>query len=163
MKLIRLPEHVKLLAAIGPPILALAAGCGTPQLVNLHNVADATATTVPTITPTPLTNSASTPVEIGTGDPVDGKIIFSGIGACNSCHDVARDARIVGPSLKGIATRAGERKQGMSADAYLHESILNPNVFIVPDYPQGLMPQNYGQILSTQQINDLVAYLLTLK
>lgn len=47
--------------------------------------------------------------------------------------------------------------------AYLQTSIREPGAFIVPDFPDMIMPRTYGEILSEQDINDLVAYLLTLQ
>ena len=32
----------------------------------------------------------------------------------------------------------------------------------MPDFPDGIMPQVYGKIFSEEDINNLVAYLLTL-
>lgn len=56
---------------------------------------------------------------------------------------------------------------GEDAYQYIVHSITRPNDFIAPAdsggaYPAGLMPQNYAQVFSEQQINDLAAYLLTL-
>ena len=70
---------------------------------------------------------------------------------------------IVGPTLKGIASRAGSRIAGKSAAQYLHDHILNPNDFIPPGFQPNVMPPTFGQTLTAQQIDDLVAYLLTLK
>jgi len=97
------------------------------------------------------------------GNPARGQQVFNGVGTCSSCHNVANETTLVGPGLKGIATRAGTRKPGMSASDYLHESIISPNAFVVSGFQPGIMPQNFKQMLSTQQIDDLVAYLLTLK
>jgi len=47
--------------------------------------------------------------------------------------------------------------------AYLRTSITHPNDFIVPGYPESLMPQTYGEILTEAEIDDLIAYLLTLQ
>ena len=48
----------------------------------------------------------------------------------------------------------------MADDAYLAESFTDPAAKIVLGYQQGIMPQ-YG--LTEAQINDIVAYLATLK
>ncbi|GEM_PF-3298815 len=45
---------------------------------------------------------------------------------------------------------------------YIHTSIISPSEFVVPGFPDLLMPQIYEQVLSEQQINDLIAYLLVL-
>ncbi len=51
--------------------------------------------------------------------------------------------------------------QGESADEYLHQSLVEPNAYVVEGYVEGVM-QSYKD-LSEAQLNDLVAYLLTLK
>lgn len=111
-------------------------------------------------------------------DPVQrGKALFNGAGACAACHSIAPGLTLVGPSLDGVATRASERiastgyhGSAPDAEAYLRESILEPSAFTVPDSPifaapngQSLMPADYGQRLAPQQVNDLVAYLSTLR
>ncbi|GAB4498488.1 MAG: hypothetical protein OHK003_10880 [Anaerolineales bacterium] len=101
-------------------------------------------------------------------DPKAGEQIYyenaAGVNAgCRICHSLTKDERIIGPSFYGIADRAGERIPGMTAEEYLRQSILEPNAFIVPGYPEGQMIQNFGDILTEEQINDLIAFLLTLK
>ncbi len=54
---------------------------------------------------------------------------------------------------------------------YLHTSIIKPNAFVVPNEDQkaysvggqSLMYQNFAKDLTPEQIDDIVAYLLTLK
>jgi len=97
------------------------------------------------------------------GDPVKGQQVFTGPGGCFACHDTSTGNTIVGPSLKGVASRAGGREPGKSADDYLHESILTPNAYVVNGFSAGIMPQSFSKSLSAQQIEDVVAYLETLK
>jgi mono/diheme cytochrome c family protein len=82
---------------------------------------------------------------------------------CITCHSLNADEVIVGPSMVGIGSRAGERVAGMSADDYIKESILNPDAYLVEDFPAGTMPQVWGDELSSEQVDQLIAYLLTLK
>lgn len=91
-----------------------------------------------------------------------GSALFGGApGNCASCHSLTPDVVIVGPSLAGIATRAGSRVTGQDAETYIRNSILYPSDFIVPGF-QDLMAKNLGAQLSSQQIDDLIAFLMNL-
>ncbi len=79
---------------------------------------------------------------------------------CATCHSVD-GTQLVGPTLQGIAGRAATRVQGESAEQYLHQSMVEPNAYVVEGFVEGVMQSYKG--LSEAQLNDLVAYLLTLK
>ena len=103
-----------------------------------------------------------------TGDPAAGEALFkqATIGSapsCSVCHSTEPGQTGVGPSLAGVASRAGQRVPGQSAEDYLRQSILNPNAYIVPGYAPNGMYQDFAKVLTDKQVNDLVAYLLTLK
>ncbi len=73
----------------------------------------------------------------------------------------------VGPDLSAIGAIAGGRVPDISAEEYLRQSILDPNAFIVEDCPNGpcianIMPRDYTTRLSQEQVDSMVAYLLTL-
>jgi hypothetical protein len=70
-------------------------------------------------------------------------------------------ATLVGPGLAGVRDRAATRVSGLSADAYLEQSILEPSVFLAPGF-QNLMPTTFKD-LPTQSVADLIAYLKTLR
>ncbi|MFZ5910257.1 MAG: c-type cytochrome [Chloroflexota bacterium] len=84
---------------------------------------------------------------------------------CISCH--AYDASVgdesKAPFTAGTGTRAETRVPGMTAEEYIHESIITPDAYVVENYNAGDMYQKWGEDLSEQQIADLVAYLLTEK
>ena len=73
---------------------------------------------------------------------------------CITCHSLDGSV-IVGPSMQGIGSRADE--------AYIRESILDPNAVLVETYPADTMPNVWGTELTGEQVDQLVAYLLTLK
>lgn len=87
---------------------------------------------------------------------------------CVTCHSVEPtddplQPSPVGPSHYGLADRAGDYVEGMSAEDYLRESIVEPDAHVVEGFTAGVMYQNYGEDLTDQQIDNLVAYLLTLE
>lgn len=104
------------------------------------------------------------------GDAANGEVLFSQplIGAnnapgCITCHSLQPDVVIVGPSQAGLATRAETRVAGQTAEQYIRNSILHPDEYIVEGFAPGLMYQNFAADLTAEEIDDLVAYTLTLK
>lgn len=84
-------------------------------------------------------------------DPVlrGAQILTSGAYPCSGCHalQVEVDGFIIdwagatGPALAGIGDRSATRKSGMTAEEYLFETIYEPLAYIVPGYPNAVMPQ----------------------
>lgn len=79
---------------------------------------------------------------------------------CLTCHSLQPGVRMIGPSIADAATVAASAVDGMAAEDYLRQSILEPNAHVTEGFVPGLMFQGYGEKLSTQQINDLVAFLM---
>lgn len=120
---------------------------------------------LPTETPVPATEepaAADIPDPESIGDPANGQTLFVN-NACSGCHNVASEDTLVGPGLLNVKYRAGQRVEGMSAVDYIHTSIVDPNAYVVEGFPAGVMVQTYGSTLSEDQINDIIAYLLTLE
>jgi cytochrome c oxidase subunit 2 len=87
-----------------------------------------------------------------------GAALFSQQG-CNSCHTLAaaRAHATIGPDLDRLATYA--RRAGMPLAAFIRESILKPNAYVEKGYPRGVMPQDFGQKLTANQLETLVKFL----
>ncbi len=92
-----------------------------------------------------------------------GSALFSGKGRCTTCHSLSPDVTIVGPSLAGVATRAEKREPPLTAAEFLEESILDPDKVKAPGFEQLQMDISLAKTLTTDEIADLVAYMLTLK
>lgn len=101
------------------------------------------------------------PEPTATPDPVvvQGRELFSR--HCASCHATEPGTVIVGPSLAGMADRAGDRVPGFDAHAYLLQSIVQPGAHVVEGFDD-TMPSNFGKRLTGDEIDALVAYLMTL-
>lgn len=67
-----------------------------------------------------------------------GEKIFGEKGQCATCHGIGRAGR--GPDLAGVGGRAGTRKPGTSAKAYLVETLLDPGAYVVQGFPN-IMPR----------------------
>ena len=91
---------------------------------------------------------------------------------CFTCHSIAAGVELAGPSLANMADLAAQRinsdeYQGnaTTVEEYIRESIVDPSAYLVPGpiysaNGQSFMPK---QELSEEQIDQLVAYLITLK
>ena len=123
-------------AAAGALITLAATGCGD----------DDEEPTPPADRPT-----ETTPAE--EPSPAAGREIFLDQG-CAGCHTLAAaDATgTVGPNLDQTLT--GESRQA------IRRSIVEPNADITEGFSAGVMPQDFGEKLSQQQLDQLVDFLL---
>lgn len=81
---------------------------------------------------------------------------------CAQCHALTPDTIVIGPSLAGIASRAGTRMEGYTAEEYIETSILNPQKYVVDGF-KPTMPTNFAKELTSEELNAVIAYLMTLK
>jgi nitrite reductase (NO-forming) len=95
-------------------------------------------------------------------------------GACGSCHTIAGVPNAVGviaPNLSNVSASAEEHfKSGnytgkaTTVEEYIHESIVDPNLYIAPKCPTGpctpgVMPATLKDSLTTDEIDSIVKYL----
>jgi ferredoxin len=94
----------------------------------------------------------------------DGERVFNArASGCAVCHSVVPGDDGVGPSLGSIAGVAGDRVPGLDAENYLRQSILLPDQYVLEGWPAGQMSPFYRDTLSEEDLNALIAYLLTLE
>jgi cytochrome c oxidase subunit 2 len=81
-----------------------------------------------------------------------GAQVFANNG-CGGCHTLAaaNSGGVTGPNLDQVLA-------GQSL-AMIHDSIVDPNRVIAKGYPASVMPSNYGEIITPEQLNQLVQYL----
>ncbi len=110
-----------------------------------------------------LTDQTAPPVtDDGDGEQLDeqqlialGRETFTGAAACGACHTLAEAGTTgtTGPDLDRVLP-------GMSEDQ-IRTDVVDPDAAITPGYDAGIMPPNFGETLSAQQLDGLVAYLAT--
>lgn len=118
-------------------------------------VAAAQAAPAPAV-PTPAAPAAVDPVAHGAQLVKDN--------GCVACH-ATDEKRLVGPGWGGLYNAKVSLADGSTVtadDAYLRESILQPNAKIVAGYPTGVMPA-YETLLKDDEVNAIVAYLHSLE
>ncbi len=87
---------------------------------------------------------------------------------CKACHSTDGKV-IVGPSYKGLYGSQVELEDGTAVtadDAYIKESIVNPNAKLVKGFGatgKSAMPESYAKSLDDGQISDIIAWIKTLK
>jgi cytochrome c len=108
------------------------------------------------------------------GNAERGKTLFNApvqtdrgaIEPCSACHAIVEGQKSrtgLGTNFHDMGARAGGMVKGQSAEQYLRTSIVDPDAFLAGNFQDGLMSREYSKLLTPQQIEDLVAYMLTLK
>ena len=106
------------------------------------------------------------------GDPVNGRKVFANRkqGNCLACHmnaDMPEESfhGEVGPMMDGVGDRwtAAELRGIVSNSKMMFEGTIMPAFYIDSGYERPLDDFAGKSILTAQQVEDVVAYLLTLK
>jgi cytochrome c oxidase subunit 2 len=88
----------------------------------------------------------------GGGQAPEGEAIFTASG-CGSCHTLSEAGTngTVGPNLDDIS---------QDDRAYIEEAIVDPNAEVAEGFSRNIMPDNFRDQLSPQELDALVKYLL---
>jgi mono/diheme cytochrome c family protein len=141
---------------------------GKPSATVVHTVTAPGPTSAATTTSgAPTTSSAATTTSGGGGgggggNAAAGKAVFTSSG-CASCHTFkpASSTGTIGPDLDSAPAADAKADGNMNLTAFIHESIVNPDAYIAKGYSKGIMPTNFGSQLSSKQLSDLVAFILS--
>ncbi|HEY3064080.1 MAG TPA: c-type cytochrome [Chloroflexota bacterium] len=124
-------------------------------------------TAVPSPTPAPSVVPSATPVPTLVPAPIaappDGKTLFQRKG-CIGCHSVSaaglKSEVNAGPELSALAQIAPLRRPGLTADAYIRESIRLPQAFRVPGFSPGSVEMPTLPV-DDAELDALVTFLLS--
>jgi cytochrome c oxidase subunit 2 len=84
---------------------------------------------------------------------------------CLACHSLD-GTTIIGPTWQGLFGSQVDLADGTTVTAdedYIRESMLDPNAKVVAGFQPGIMPQNFANILSEDQINQIIAFISSLQ
>lgn len=84
---------------------------------------------------------------------------------CLGCHTTDGTTKI-GPTWAGLSGSEVELNDGTTVtadEAYLHSSIVDPNAQIVAGFQPGVMPQNFDELLTEEQIQQIIAFIMSLQ
>jgi cytochrome c oxidase subunit II len=100
-----------------------------------------------------------------TQDPAVLGLRVSEQNGCIACHSVDGSTS-VGPTWLGLYGSERQLVDGRTLIAdedYLHIGIVDPNEHVVTGYPPNVMPRNYDELLTDQQIANIIAYIRSLE
>jgi cytochrome c oxidase subunit II len=80
--------------------------------------------------------------------------------SCATCHTLsaAGATGTIGPDLDKLVSYAKQAKQPLAA--FVQQSIVDPEAYVQPGYPKGVMPANFGSALTKSQLDALVTFLV---
>ena len=139
---------------------------GKPSGTVVHTVtvAGPAGSTQATTTSAATTTSGGTTTSSGGGggNAAAGKAVFASNG-CASCHTFkpAGATGTVGPDLDKAPASDAKADGNMALAAFVHESIVNPDAYIAKGYSKGIMPSNFGSSISSSDLNNLVAFIVS--
>ena len=91
-----------------------------------------------------------------------GEQIYHTKGTCEICHRIGQKGTRA-PDLAGVGGRASKTKPGMTAKAYLLESLLQPQAYVVEGYPPIMPAVDKPPIaLNRSEVWALIAFLESL-
>ena len=135
---------------------------GKPSSVRTVTIASPS-TPTSTSAGTTGTSTAPTTTSGGTnGSVAAGKTVFNS-SSCATCHTFApaNATGTIGPNLDKAPAADAKVDHNMALAAFIKQSIVDPNAYIAKGFTKWIMPTTFGKSLSSKQLSDLVAFILS--
>ena len=135
---------------------------GKPSATVVHTVTVGGSSATTTSAATTTSSATTTASGGGGGNAAAGKAVFASNG-CATCHTFkpAGSNGTIGPDLDTAPAASAKDDHNMPLAAFIKESIVNPDAYIAKGYSKGLMPTTFKSSLSSTQLNDLVAFIIS--
>jgi cytochrome c551/c552 len=79
---------------------------------------------------------------------------------CLGCHSLEPEEVLVGPAFEVAQMKRVASQSGISPEAHLMQSIVDPRAVEREEFPKEVMPDDYGERLNAKQLQSIVTYLL---
>lgn len=129
-------------------LLVVVAGFFLYEVFTFNETPDAVATAL---------SAGQVDAMLANADPARGAALIDTY-TCVVCH-VQGAANGIAPAFEGLGERAAQRVSGLSASAYIYDSIVHPTDYLVEGYAPA-MPQDFGTRMTPEELADVVVYLL---
>jgi nitric oxide reductase subunit C len=124
----------------------------------------------------PQLAEAVRPVQPGNDPRALGENLFrTASPVCTACHSLQPGVQLAGPSMSGMSERAAKTLaspeysgEATDVEGYIREAIVAPSAHLVPGdmfsaNGVSFMPNTYAEALTDEQVDQLVAFLASLK
>jgi cytochrome c551/c552 len=135
---------------------------GKPSSTVVHTITVGSTSAGTTSSAATTTSGGTTTSSGGGGNAAAGKAVFTSVG-CSTCHTftAAGSNGTLGPNLDTAPAADAKADGNMALAAFIKQSIVDPNAYTAKGFKSGIMPTNFGSQLSTKQLNDLIAFVLS--
>jgi cytochrome c oxidase subunit 2 len=108
----------------------------------------------------PASTTTSTTTTTTTTSPTAAGLSVFNANGCSSCHTLsaANATGKIGPDLDNLVSYA--KKANQPLEAFVRESIVDPNAYIQPGYQKNIMPATFGQSLTKSELDAVVGFLV---
>ena len=150
---------------LGATIALIVSACGVPDTSPTATTDAPEPTVATTDAPTttePVVTTSTT--EAGVDLVAEGKTLAARMG-CAACHS-PDGTPLAGPTWQGLSGKTETLDDGSTVlvdDAYLTESIIDPDAKVVDGYVSGIMPKDFSDKLSDDDIKSIIAYINSLQ
>ncbi|MGY1457916.1 MULTISPECIES: c-type cytochrome [unclassified Luteimonas] len=116
------------------------------------------------------------PVRADSDPRAIGEHLFgTAVPVCTACHSLQPGVQLAGPSMAGMAERAAQTiaspdytGSATDVEGYIREAIVSPSAHLVPGAMfsaegTSFMPNTYPETLTEEQVDQLVAFLGSMK
>lgn len=88
------------------------------------------------------------------------KVFTSASAGCSGCHAFAAagSSGTIGPNLD-THLRPDAEAAGKQLEPFVYDSIVSPTAYVAQGFPRNVMPRDFAETLTKEQLAELVAFI----